>query len=108
VNVIFSKIVAFKGTIGKFLNVAAAQTGGLRYPPICLFETLFWCQCPFNTNSKLADFYFKLKLEYKNFLGGNNKKPVFFYMLPFKLLIFNIMWFKKNVTETSPMPAVQN
>jgi hypothetical protein len=34
VNANLSKIVAFKGTIRKFLNVVVAQTEGLWYPPI--------------------------------------------------------------------------
>jgi hypothetical protein len=43
----FSKIVAFKSTIRKFLNVVAAHIRGLKFPFICLFDTLFSCQCPF-------------------------------------------------------------
>jgi hypothetical protein len=31
-----------------FKNVVASRIEGLRYPPICLFDTLFSCQCPFN------------------------------------------------------------
>jgi hypothetical protein len=48
VNVNFSKIVAFKGTIRIFLNMVAVHIEGLKHPPICLFDTLFSFQCPFN------------------------------------------------------------
>jgi hypothetical protein len=52
-NVNFSKIVAFKGTIRKFLNTAAVHIEGLRHPPMCLFDTLFLCKCPFNGKFKV-------------------------------------------------------
>jgi hypothetical protein len=42
----FSKIVPFKRAIRKFLNMVAAHIEGLRYPPICLFETLFRVNVP--------------------------------------------------------------
>jgi hypothetical protein len=44
------KIVAFKWTIRTFLYIVAAHIEGLRQPLICLFETLFSCQCPFKSN----------------------------------------------------------
>jgi hypothetical protein len=40
-------ITALKRTIRKFLNIVAAHTEELRHCPICLFETLFSCQCRF-------------------------------------------------------------
>jgi hypothetical protein len=40
-NVIFSNVVAFTGTIRKFLNMVAVHIEGRRHPPICLFSTLF-------------------------------------------------------------------
>jgi hypothetical protein len=45
-NVNFSKIVAFKGTIRKFLNTAAVHIEGLRHPPMCLFDTLSCVSVP--------------------------------------------------------------
>jgi hypothetical protein len=42
----FSKIVAFKGTIRKFLNIVAVHIEGLRHPAICLFDTLFGVNVP--------------------------------------------------------------
>jgi hypothetical protein len=43
------KIVAFKRTIGNFLNPLAVYIACIRHPPICcLFDTLFSCQWPFN------------------------------------------------------------
>jgi hypothetical protein len=36
-----------KGTIRKFLKVVEVHIEGLRYPPICLFDLLFSCHCPF-------------------------------------------------------------
>jgi hypothetical protein len=41
---------AFHGTIRRILNVLAAHSEGLHYPPICLFDTLFWCKCPFKSD----------------------------------------------------------
>jgi hypothetical protein len=41
VNVHFSKIVAFIGTIRKFLNVAAVHFECLMHPLICIFDALF-------------------------------------------------------------------
>jgi hypothetical protein len=44
----FWKIVAFKGmNIFKY-SMVAVQIEGLRIPLICLFDTLFSWQCPFN------------------------------------------------------------
>jgi hypothetical protein len=40
--------VAFKRTIRKFFTIVAAHSECLRLPPMCSFETLFSCQCPFN------------------------------------------------------------
>jgi hypothetical protein len=40
-------VIAFKEMSRKFLNMVAAHIEGLRHPPICLFDTLFSCQCPF-------------------------------------------------------------
>jgi hypothetical protein len=40
-HVNFKKIITFKGTIRKILDVLAEHIECLRYPPICLFETLF-------------------------------------------------------------------
>jgi hypothetical protein len=48
-NVIFSKIVAFKWAIKKFLNIVPAHIVGLSYPFLCLFYTLFSCHCPFKS-----------------------------------------------------------
>jgi hypothetical protein len=42
------KITAFKQTIRKFLIIVAAHVEGLS-----LFETLFLCQCPFETSEDL-------------------------------------------------------
>jgi hypothetical protein len=47
VNVSFSTILAFKGTIRKFLNVVAAHIEGQRYPPYAYFTHFFLGQCPF-------------------------------------------------------------
>jgi hypothetical protein len=47
----YVKIVAFK-TIRKFLNTLAVHIEGLRHPPpsyAYIFDTLFWCQCPFKS-----------------------------------------------------------
>jgi hypothetical protein len=41
------KIVAFKPTISKFLKMLEVHNEGKRHPLICLFNTLFSCQCPF-------------------------------------------------------------
>jgi hypothetical protein len=49
VKVNFSKIVDFKGMIRKFLIMVAVYIKGPWHSHICLFETLFSCQCPFNT-----------------------------------------------------------
>jgi hypothetical protein len=46
VNVNFSKIVAFKRTIRKFLNIVAVDIEGLRHPSSCLFDTLFRVSVP--------------------------------------------------------------
>jgi hypothetical protein len=44
----FLKIRRFKVTIRKFLNMVAIHSyGRLKASHICLFETLFSCQCPF-------------------------------------------------------------
>jgi hypothetical protein len=43
----FFKILAFKGTIRKFLNVVAAYIEDLKYPHSAYLITLFSCQCPF-------------------------------------------------------------
>jgi hypothetical protein len=45
----FSKVVAFKGTIRKFLNMVAVHIEGPSHPPICLFITPLLCHCPFNS-----------------------------------------------------------
>jgi hypothetical protein len=38
----------FKQAIRQFLNIVSAHIEGLKgIPPICLFETLLSCQCPF-------------------------------------------------------------
>jgi hypothetical protein len=44
--VTFSKILAFEGTIRKFLNMVAVHIEGSMHPPICLFETLFRVSVP--------------------------------------------------------------
>jgi hypothetical protein len=48
VKVIFSKNLAFKGTIRIFLNMLAVHIEGPRHPIICLFSTLYSCHCPLN------------------------------------------------------------
>jgi hypothetical protein len=45
-------IIGFKWTIKYFLNIGAAHAKGLRHPPICLFETIFSCNCPFKNLKK--------------------------------------------------------
>jgi hypothetical protein len=47
VKVNYWKIVVFKGTIRKFLNMVAVHIEGLRHPLIWFLDTLFSFQCPF-------------------------------------------------------------
>jgi hypothetical protein len=46
VNVNFSKIVAFKGTMRKFLYVVAENIEGWRYPPYAYLPYIFRVNAP--------------------------------------------------------------
>jgi hypothetical protein len=50
VKVNFSNIVAFEGTIRKYLNMVTVHIGDPMHHPICLFDILFSFQCPFKGN----------------------------------------------------------
>jgi hypothetical protein len=64
----FSKIVDFKVTIRKILNMAAAHIEDLRPPPACIFDTLFFCQCPFTPLSNVVfDIQTKYKIVFKKY-----------------------------------------
>jgi hypothetical protein len=63
--------LCFKRSRSKFVNEVAPHIEGLRHPPLCLFETLFSCQCPFN-HFKITFKYFKTVNVFINFFYTND------------------------------------
>jgi hypothetical protein len=51
----FFKLVTFKGTIRKFLNVVAAHIEGLRYPPYAYLTRSFRVNVPLTEENKLQN-----------------------------------------------------
>jgi hypothetical protein len=93
VNMNVSKIITIKGTIRKMLNTLAAHIWGLRYPPICLFDTLFSWQCPFNTR------FLRYTTWNRNLVSSQGSTDQ---------LICGLPHVKKNNLRSAPYPTIKS
>jgi hypothetical protein len=96
-----SKIVAYKGTIRKFLNIVAVHLVDPIQSPICFFGIFFSCQCPINS----LNFPFTQKLV-SNFLSLSELSLVFFfiYLNIVTMLCVVLSSVPIEVTPTAPPP----